>query len=328
MSILSALFNSLTGSNKEEEETELSEEEQEYQNQLTDILYWVDHLDEFESKYEVISTDSASGSVTCPYCGANTANPYICEYCGSTLQQSDGKIRVTKASEIPSPILEAQDLIFEHHKAEEASAEESESTASTILNTLLGTTTEETETLGKKMTVDEIKEMAEYYDVSVSAYLRGLDSGKYLTLSKKESASSSTSYDSTASTVTTAATGTLAGALLGTALSSYKSKRTYAPLPKPPVDDNRIENARPSDMVRPASSHNASIGHQEARHDSLNARPNMQDAPNSGRISNTSSRPSGGPGMSGRNSQGGPGPSGNHGGPQGGGPGGGPGQRR
>ena len=91
---------------------------QPYKEKLIDALYNVDHKDEILAKYEVVgTTDASSGFVTCPYCGAQSANPYVCEYCDSKLQEGSAKIKVASAKDLPNPVLDAQDLIFERYDA-------------------------------------------------------------------------------------------------------------------------------------------------------------------------------------------------------------------
>lgn len=176
---------------------------QPYKEQMIDAIYWVEHKDELISKYEVTGTAVSQGAVVCPHCGGHSDNPYVCDYCGSRLQEGTGKIQVASASEIPNPILEAQNIIFDRYDAvkdfpgaDEAyglvdalSGIGSQGLLSSIFDALLGASDEnDSKTIGNKMTESEIKEMAEYYKVSVAEYLTGLDNGKYLTLSNKKTA--------------------------------------------------------------------------------------------------------------------------------------------
>lgn len=175
-----------------------------FKEQMIDAIYWVDHEDELISRYEVTSSaGSQSGAVTCPHCGGASADPYVCEYCGSRLQEGDAKIRVSSASEIPDPVMQAQEIIFQRYEAvknfpgadeayglgEALSGVESEGLLSSIFNALLGAEeSNDSKTLGNKMSRSEIEEMASFYGVSVGDYLEGLDNGKYLSLSNKQTA--------------------------------------------------------------------------------------------------------------------------------------------
>ena len=151
---------------------------------LIDLLYNVEHIDEFRDRYEVVTTVAEdTGSEACPHCGgSNPANAIYCEYCGSKLREGTNKIQVTSAKEIPNPILEAQDVIFERHELIEDYTER----PSGLLDALMDMFDGDDDTFGGKMTEDEIKATAAAYGVSVAAYLQGLDNGKYLTADMKK----------------------------------------------------------------------------------------------------------------------------------------------
>ncbi|MBR6259468.1 MAG: hypothetical protein IKR21_04580, partial [Oscillospiraceae bacterium] len=155
-----------------------------YKEKLTDALYNVDHLEEFLAKYEVGESNNY-GTITCPQCGAPSADHYQCEYCGSKIKEGSGKIIVASANDIPDPIIEARDIIYERHSAivskfTQASASDSGSFLASLLGAL-GGAEEASLGLGTRMSKDEIKEAASHYGVSVSDYLSGLDNGKYQT---------------------------------------------------------------------------------------------------------------------------------------------------
>jgi len=201
MSLLSALFG--TGSTKTEVERPCSNcpsscsicpnacaQCQPYKEKLLDAIYNVEHEDELLARYEVVADASAyGGTVTCPCCGAPSSNPYVCEYCDSRIAEGTNKIRVSSASELPHPILEAQDIIHERYdtvvKQYDNSSDSSSGSLLGLLADLLGADSDE-DVLGSKMTEEEIREAAKLYEVSVAAYLTGLDNGQYLTLSAKK----------------------------------------------------------------------------------------------------------------------------------------------
>ena len=221
MSILDTLFGGLFGTDDQDQQQETVVERpcsncpgycsiapnacsvcQPYKEQMIDAIYWVEHKEELLSRYEVIgASGTQNGAVTCPHCGGHSEDPYVCEYCGSRLQEGNGKIKVASAADIPNPVMEAQEIIFQRYEAvkgfegaDEAyglvdalSGVESEGLLSSIFNALLGSgDTNDSRTLGNRMSESEIEEMADYYKVSVSDYLTGLDNGKYLTLSNKK----------------------------------------------------------------------------------------------------------------------------------------------
>ena len=176
-----------------------------YKKKLIDTIYKVEHLEDFLAQYEVVS-EVSSGPVTCPHCGGNSDNPYICDFCGSKLSEGSGKIQVAAASDIPNPVLEAQNIIFERYDAVSEYTDSSygignalsnissEGLLSTIFSAITGAAaSSDSALIGNKMSEDEINEMAEYYGVSVSDYLTGLDNGRYLTLSAKNTGSSAES---------------------------------------------------------------------------------------------------------------------------------------
>ena len=173
-----------------------------FKRRLIDAVYHVDHLDEYYAKYEVVSKpQNVSGGTHCTHCGANSADPYICEYCGSKLADapaSSGKIQVSAASEIPNPIMEAQDIIWERYDTLMKQFSTVGLKTSMVKGSLIGdlmsqifnsdNEDEETSALGAKMSEAEIREAAGLYNVSVGSYLTGLDNGRYLTLKGKKEA--------------------------------------------------------------------------------------------------------------------------------------------
>ena len=135
-----------------------------------------------------------SGTVKCPVCGARSANPYVCEYCDTPLAEapaSSGKIKVERASDIPNPIMNAQNIIFERYDTvtkKYMSSKESQSLLGELFEALTGIDDDEDDSLGTKMSESEIREAAELYKMSIGDYLTGLDNGTCLTLKGKKAA--------------------------------------------------------------------------------------------------------------------------------------------
>ena len=221
MSLLANLINSLTGGDGEDFTPpsslcpgncaigpEACAECLPYKERLKDALYNVEHLEEFNARYEVVST-LASGFTTCPHCLAPSADRFVCEYCGMQIAEDDGKIRVTSANDIPDPIIEARDIVYDRH-SEVVDKYSKDSSSGGLLSSLLDLLDGENDGdgLGKRMSKEEISEAAALYGVSVSAYLNGLDNGTYLTLSEKKQADS-------VSSVTSVGGAAVAGGILG-----------------------------------------------------------------------------------------------------------------
>lgn len=155
-----------------------------YKEKLTDALYNVANIDAFYDRYEVILPGSAPVGVTvCPICGAPLSS-YVCEYCGSRIAGTSGKIQVDSANDIPNPIIEARDLIYGRRAVTDRYSGEAESGSQGLLGSIVSALTgddgEKESSLGSAMTEAEIKAMAEKYNVSVRDYLEGLDMGTYL----------------------------------------------------------------------------------------------------------------------------------------------------
>lgn len=165
-----------------------------YKEKLLDAIYWVEHKDELVAKYEVTGSAAEDrGTTVCPYCGGPTADPYVCEYCGTQLQEGSEKIRVASAADIPNPVLEAQDIIFERYAnvvAKYDSSASSQSSSGSLLGSLLdmvlsdGDDKAAANPLGNRMTEQEITQTASACGVSVAQYLNGLDAGTYPTAAK------------------------------------------------------------------------------------------------------------------------------------------------
>ncbi len=265
-----------------------------YKKKLIDAVYHVDHLDEYYDQYEVVSKpQNASGGTThCTHCGANSSDPYICEYCGSQLSEapaSSGKIQVSAASEIPNPIMEAQDIIWDRYDTVIRQFASSSFKSSTVKGSLIGDLVselfssdeedEESSMLGAKMSEAEIKEAAGLYKVTVGEYLTGLDNGKYLTLSGKKEADaqgvSASSYSPASIGLPgMAAVGMFAGSIFSN--SAYRkpqnipqkpSQSVYRDYPQQP--QSRPQSQRPSvpdrDMLERPSRVRPSSGSETKR---------------------------------------------------------------
>ena len=178
-----------------------------FKEKLIDQLYDVEHLEEFQARYEIVDPAlQAAGTLTCPCCGGpNPAAAYTCEYCEAQLRESSGKIQVSSAKDIPDPIQLAQDTIFERRKTVCQSTGNSTDILEGISQLLSG---KDGDDFGERMANEEIEQTAESYGVSVSAYLQGLDNGKYLTASAKKLQQSQTAA---ASVGTVAAGGAAVG---------------------------------------------------------------------------------------------------------------------
>lgn len=164
-----------------------------YKKRLLDALYNVDHIDEIRARYEVVSSEEiTAGKVLCPRCLGNSDNPYVCDYCGSQISEGNEKIKVASASDIPNPIMDAQDIIFERQEVvvkAYAGSDETSSGLGDLFGFLFGYDEDDYDPLGSKMSEAEIIQMAEAIGVPVSTYLAGLDDGKYPTLSDYKNSS-------------------------------------------------------------------------------------------------------------------------------------------
>ena len=219
---------------------------QPYKKALIEAIYNIEHNDEYTARYEITGDTDASaeseGTVKCPYCGAPTSNYIKCEYCGSKLGDGDGKIKVKSAADIPDPVMETQNIIFERYNAlkNEGTADDSDDSNSSellsaIMNLITGDadSSKDTDVMGCMMSKEEIESMASVYSVTVAAYLTGLDNGSYLTKSAYDKKQSAQSYSSSASGLSgsglTGAAAILGGAsilgggsVLGNALNNAK----------------------------------------------------------------------------------------------------------
>ncbi len=280
-----------------------------YKKRLIDAVYNVDHLEEFLSNYEVASIAGSSGTIICPHCGASTSNLNKCEYCDSILTNDYGKIRVESASDIPNPIMQAQDIIFERYEAvvkkyEDDDDEDEGGILNQLLSGFTGDNDDDPDGPGTKMSEQEIKEAAQHYGVSVGDYLTGLDNGRYLTLSGYKAASaqgnSSGSFGTPAAAGISglAAVGGLASALLSNRKNSWQNSFTsgsYAPRPDfsqnakrpaPPtgrrdernfkenrMDDSRRTGSRPTNFSQRRSPDGRPDGRSSSRPGGPGSRP-------------------------------------------------------
>ena len=303
MSLLSGLIDSLTG--KDDSETVIHpcgncesncgvypkacEECKPYKEQLVNALYNVANIDAFYAKYEVVSPESVpAGTTTCPYCGA-PASGAVCEYCGSRIAESNGNIQVSSAGEIPNPIIEARDIIYNRRSVIDKYSDTSDSASTDLLGSIVSALTggdkDAENSLGTAMTESEIKTMAEKYSVSVRDYLEGLDMGTYLT---------KTAYEKKQAAQTVSATGIAAGtagvgAVAGSALGNYGYSHRPANMPQMPPQTGHQSSARPpmNNQARPPMNNQARPP-QQGNHA---AQQNNHSAQNGHRPGQQSTRP-------------------------------------
>ena len=278
MSLLGKLFESLTGKSTSDFTPPNSlcpgscpigpgacTECQPYKERLKEALYNVDHLEEFNARYEIVS-ETVSGTVTCPHCGAPSSNRMICDYCGMQIAEDDGKIRVSSASEIPDPIIVARDIIYERHSKISALNESgsSDSLLTGLTELLSGSSSS---SVGKRMSREEILEAASLYDVSVSSYLNGLDNGVYLSLDAKKKSDAA---------ATAVGVGTAAG-LGSTVFSAGTPIRPadHNPPPRPPVQPQLHQQMNPRDQ-RKDPVHNSAPRPQGQSGHEIQGRPQVQ----------------------------------------------------
>ena len=291
-----------------------------YKEKMIDAIYNVEHKDEILAKYEVTGTTASEDKkVVCPACGGTSANPYECEYCGTKLSEGTEKIQVASAKDLPNPVLDAQDIIFDRYNAISQYVDNNKGLLdslldgnglfSSVLNAFAGVTSGSSQdAMGCKMTEDEINDMANYYGVSVSAYLTGLDNGKYHTLTAKNTESAYANQGSSSGLGLGAGLAGLAAAGLGVAgVASKIGHSNHGPEPRHNNPDHQ--------MGRPDS--HGGMGGPGSGHGGIGGNHGGMGRPDShGGIGG----PGGGHGGLGGNHGGIGGPGGGHGGP-GGGPG-------
>lgn len=261
-----------------------------YKTQLLDVLYYADDIDAFRARYEVVGESASSGTYECPYCGAPSANPYTCEYCGMSIKEDNGKIRVVRASDIPNPILQAQDIIWERYENIVDGYDDDESSGgllSAIAELFTGSSyNSQGNPLGSKMSEEDIKEAAKLYGVKISEYLTGLDNGRYKTLKAKKQEDAYSSFTSSSSSFSNAGSGLgLGAATLGlfsmpTFTGSHNFSVQHYSVPHP----NHVQNF----------SHLYSVQHNNgsAHHQSHSSHHYYSDSADSGVHAGQSPKPS------------------------------------
>ena len=261
-----------------------------YKTQLLDVLYYADDIDAFRARYEVVGESASSGTYECPYCGAPSANPYTCEYCGMSIKEDNGKIRVARASDIPNPILQAQDIIWERYENIVDGYDDDESSGgllSAIAELFTGSSyNSQGNPLGSKMSEEDIKEAAKLYGVKISEYLTGLDNGRYKTLKAKKQEDAYSSFTSSSSSFSNAGSGLgLGAATLGlfsmpTFTGSHNFSVQHYSVPHP----NHVQNF----------SHLYSVQHNNgsAHHQSHSSHHYYSDSADSGVHAGQSPKPS------------------------------------
>ena len=225
-----------------------------YKEKLIDALYDVEHLEEYYDRYEVVSAAVTEGTVNCPACGApNPASAAACEFCGTQLRESSGKIRVASASDIPDPIRLAQDIIFERQEVIQKYEREKSGFLENLTELLSG---EEEAALSGRMSTDEVKAVAAEYGVSVSTYLQGLDNGTYLTASAKKKKDEAAAAQAAAAAATAAAAAAYRPSAQNYGSPAQQHRpRQQKPAPPPPSQRRRQEKpaAPPMQHSRPDS---------------------------------------------------------------------------
>lgn len=166
---------------------EACEECKSYKESLKKVLEDVENLEAYYSNFVVDSDAMPGGERECWYCGAPALGvSKECEYCGSNLGNGKSLIRVQSKSEIPDPIATAINIIYERQRM--AARYQKEKGSGGLLKGLLGMggmAAMKMNAFDKPMTVQEVKETAQSYGVSVGTYLSGLDTGAYLTKAGK-----------------------------------------------------------------------------------------------------------------------------------------------
>lgn len=154
-----------------------------YKEALKKVLEDVEDLEAYYSNFVVDPDAMPGGERECWYCGAPALGvSKECEYCGSDLGNGKSLIRVQSKNEIPDPVAKAINIIYERQKM--AARYQKEKGSSGLLKGLLGMgglATMKMAAFDNPMTVQEVKETAQSYGVSVVTYLSGLDTGTYMT---------------------------------------------------------------------------------------------------------------------------------------------------
>ncbi len=241
-----------------------------YKEKILEALYSVEHKDEILAKYEVVSEITEGGTVTCPHCGGASENKYVCDYCGSKLQEGSEKIQVKSAADLPNPVLDCQDLIFERYSKVsdyDASTGDMRDALETIyslrtrglLGTIINAVNEVKSTesvIGSKMSEYEIAEMAAAYGITESVYLAGLDNGKYLTKSAKAAYAQAQKYQNSQRTISIGGMGSAIGAgmamgrMLNTRPMQQRPMVIRTAPPRPPMHNSPLRSRGPAGNMR------------------------------------------------------------------------------
>lgn len=166
---------------------EACEECKSYKEALKEVLEDVENPEAYYSNFILDPDAMPGGERECWYCGAPALGvARECEYCGSDLGNGKSLIRVQSKNEIPDPIVKAVNIIYERQKM--AARYHKEKGSGGLVKGLLGLggiATMKMNAFDKPMTVQEVKETAKSYNVSVCTYLSGLDTGTYMTKAGK-----------------------------------------------------------------------------------------------------------------------------------------------
>ena len=223
-----------------------------FKEKLIDQLYDVEHSEEFYARYEVTGTAAEdAGTVVCEACGgSNPGSAFVCEYCGTQLRESSGKIQVESAKDIPDPFQLAQDTIFARQEAVSAYAESGGGLLEGLADLLGGGSS----AFGDRMSDDEIKQTAQAYGVSVSDYLQGLDNGKYKTASAKQAQEARS-----AALGAGAGVGVLGGTLGGAAVGLGRQQHGSRSDARPPMQGHGVPSSHTAGQH--PQSHGIQTGH-------------------------------------------------------------------
>ena len=161
----------------------------ECRKKLFQALHKLEHMDELMEQCIIDPNAPPGGERICWFCGASVEMALTeCDYCGSELNDENSPIRIQNKKELQKPLYEAINRVFERRQILKRYQEQKKSTSGFFKGLMISAATMGQNLTGydKPMTVDEVYEMAESYNVPVHKYLRGLDGNTYLTKAAKQ----------------------------------------------------------------------------------------------------------------------------------------------